>query len=110
MRRQERYAKEGDPGVAAPKGVPVCAVQKMGRSETRFAQTAALLNPFSVQHKRRLHMGTAKNQKQPQRQKQRHHDLFLYFLSQGLLAALVSHRKNPPINPAGPLTSTTHLT
>ncbi|MFZ3000822.1 MAG: hypothetical protein WA071_10835 [Undibacterium umbellatum] len=60
MRRQERYAKEGDPGIAAPKGVPVCAVQKMGRPETRYAQTAVLLNPFSVQHKRRLHMGTTK--------------------------------------------------
>ncbi|MFZ6781405.1 hypothetical protein ACO0LD_31665, partial [Undibacterium sp. Ji83W] len=39
---------------------PVYAVQKMGRPETRFAQTAVLLNPFSVPHKRRLHMGTAK--------------------------------------------------
>jgi len=46
LRRQEGYAKEGDPGIAAPKGVPVCAVQKMGRSETRYAQTAALLNHF----------------------------------------------------------------
>jgi len=59
LRRQRKNSKKGDPGVAAPKGVPICAVQKMGRSETRSAQTAALLDPFSVPHKWRLHMGTA---------------------------------------------------
>gem|GEM_PF-3426977 len=44
-------------------------------------QTVALLNPFSVQHKRRRHMGNAESQKQLQNQKQRHHDLVQIFLS-----------------------------
>ncbi|WP_162061223.1 hypothetical protein [Undibacterium sp. KW1] len=36
LRRQRKNSKKGDPGVAAPKGVPICAIQKMGRPETRL--------------------------------------------------------------------------
>ncbi|MES2037593.1 MAG: hypothetical protein V4495_07120, partial [Pseudomonadota bacterium] len=52
--------KERRPRRSRPCGVPDCAVQKMGRPETRYAQTAVLLFPFSVPHNRRLHMGTTK--------------------------------------------------
>ncbi|PXX42405.1 hypothetical protein DFR42_10563 [Undibacterium pigrum] len=96
LRRQSKYSKKGDPGVAAPSGYPFMQYKKWEMPETRSPcrahnrlqaiavsqakcmhfetpatpQTRAFLDPFSVLHKRRLHMGTAESQKQPQRQTQ----------------------------------------
>ncbi len=74
LRRQRKNSKKGDPGAAAPTGFPFAQYKKWESPKTRYAQTSAFLFPFSVLHKRRLHMGTAESQKQPQSQKQRQYD------------------------------------
>ncbi|MES2040946.1 MAG: hypothetical protein V4495_24275, partial [Pseudomonadota bacterium] len=73
-RRQRKNSKKGDPGVAAPAGFPFVQHKKWESPKTRYAQTSAFLFPFSVLHKWRLHMGTAKSQKQTQRQNQCHYN------------------------------------
>jgi|GEM_PF-2412069 len=113
QRRRPRHSR--------PFGVPVCAVQKKGRPETRFPcrahnrlqaiavtqakcmhfetpatpQTAVLLFPFSVLHKRRLHMGTAEIQKQPQRQ----YDLLRIFCVYFLVGPIYKNRDIPHLHP-----------
>ena len=76
------FAKKGKRKKATeasrPFGVPVCAVKKMGRSETRCAQTSALLIPFSGLHKRLRCNRNGECQEQPQSQKQRHYNLTSY--------------------------------
>ncbi|WP_170133514.1 hypothetical protein [Undibacterium pigrum] len=66
----KKVGQKGDPGVAAPAGFPFVQYKKWETPETRCAQTRAFLNPFSVLHKRRLHMGNSESQKQGQKQQQ----------------------------------------
>ncbi|MES2041656.1 MAG: hypothetical protein V4495_27890 [Pseudomonadota bacterium] len=60
LRRQRKNSKKGDPGVVAPAGARLCSTKNGKIRNSPAAQTAALLFPFSVLHKRRRHMGTAK--------------------------------------------------
>ncbi len=61
-KRTQKKAAEA----SCPCGVPVCALQKMGRTENSpAAQTSVLLFPFSVTHKRHRHIGTTKVKDKP---------------------------------------------
>ena len=58
--RQENVSKRRRPHFAALR-VPDYASQKMGSAETRYAQTSALLFPFSALHNRQLRSGIPKS-------------------------------------------------
>ncbi|PXX43140.1 hypothetical protein DFR42_104141 [Undibacterium pigrum] len=70
---KERIQRKATQASSPPEGGSRLCSTKNGKARNSpAAQTAVLLFPFSVQHKRRRHMGTAERQKQlpPQRQTQ----------------------------------------
>jgi hypothetical protein len=68
LRRQRTYSKKGAPGVVAPCGVPICAVQKMGKSENSLRSNIDLsLSIFCIAQMASTH-GNSQSQKQLQPQ------------------------------------------